>query len=107
MSITTPGLWTSSRFDRATIAAMEEAFERVCGTLHCGQALTLVKAAAAMHIMTRATEGERDPARLCAQALEAIGFRQPTGRAEKPPAVPAEHGAAAVAPLAPSGEPVA
>lgn len=100
MSITTPGLWTSSRFDRATVAAMEEAFERVCGTLHCGQALTLVKAAAAMHIMTRATEGERDPASLCAQALEAIGFR--------PPAAPAEdHPAAVAAPKAPFEEPVA
>ncbi|RAI45280.1 hypothetical protein [Rhodoplanes roseus] len=69
-------------FDRVTMATMEAAFDRVCGALGCGHALTLVKMAAAMHIMTLAQAGERDPERLSAQALLAIGFR-PT--AAEPP----------------------
>lgn len=86
-------------FDRTTIAVMETAFDRVCDTLQCGHALTLVKMAAAMHIMALAEAGERDPERLCALSLAAIGFRQP---AEPDRPVDSVESAAAVA-VAPAG----
>jgi hypothetical protein len=93
MTANFPGFPPSFTFDPPAVAAMEAAFDRVCTELRCGHALTLVKMAAAMHIMALAEQGERDPARLSEQALAAIGYRQPAGQL-----APAAPGAASVVP---------
>ncbi|NVO16552.1 MAG: hypothetical protein HXX10_21200 [Rhodoplanes sp.] len=92
-----PGFPPQFTFDPPTIVAMEAAFDKVCAELHCGHALTLVKMAAAMHIMALADQGERDPARLAQQALAAIGYRQPVERtAVQPAPTPAQPAAGSV-----------
>lgn len=88
MSVTIPPFPPKFDFDPQTIRAMEAAFDKVCAELHCGHALTLVKMAAAMHIMALADKGERDPGRLSQQALAAIGYRRPAEPDR--PAAPAE-----------------
>jgi hypothetical protein len=98
MAANFPGFPPRFAFDPVAIAAMEAAFDKVCDELHCGHALTLVKMAAAMHIMALADQGERDPVRLSEQALAAIGYRP---SAERP-----SDQSAAVQPAAGSAVPV-
>ena len=59
-------------FDDAATLAMGEAFDRACKTLQLfGSA---VPAIVANFIIAAAKDGERDPARLCEQVLQAYGI---------------------------------
>jgi hypothetical protein len=61
-------------FDDETMRAMSEAFDRVCDVLgNFGTGVT-VREIIARRIVEAAKIGERNPSRLCRQALNAMGI---------------------------------
>jgi hypothetical protein len=61
-------------FDDATSSAMGEAFDRACRSLQIIGDAVIVREIIAKRIIDVATSGERDPARLHAQALIIFGI---------------------------------
>jgi hypothetical protein len=61
-------------FDPETTKMMGEAYEAACGELGHNGAPALVKEVIAKRIIDAAQKGERDPQRLCAKALDALGM---------------------------------
>jgi len=60
-------------FDVRGTHAVSEAFDRACSAIHTqGQLDAAKKAMLAEQIIEAAKKGERDPQRLCAQALDAL-----------------------------------
>ena len=64
-------------FDSEVTAAMGEAFNLACESLHDGGQPEIVRDTIARQIIKVAGTGERDPKRLCASALEAFGIERP------------------------------
>jgi hypothetical protein len=62
-------------FDAETTKAMGEAYDVACGELGDG-GQPLVKEVIAQRIVEAAKKGERDPQRLCAKALDALGLNR-------------------------------
>jgi hypothetical protein len=63
-------------FDAETTKVMGEAYDAACGELGNGGAPALVKEVIAKRIIEAAKKGERDPQRLCARALDALGMNR-------------------------------
>ena len=61
-------------FDDETMRAMSEAFDRVCDVLGNFGAGVTVREIIARRIVEAAKIGERNPSRLCRQALNAMGI---------------------------------
>jgi hypothetical protein len=61
-------------FDDAATSAMGEAFDRACVSLHRFGSLITVREMIAKRIIAAAKNGERDPSRLCEQALILFGI---------------------------------
>jgi hypothetical protein len=61
-------------FDAETTRVMGEAYDAACGELGNGGTPALVKEVIAKRIIEAAKKGERDPQRLCAKALDALGM---------------------------------
>lgn len=60
-------------FPPDVVAIMGDAYERACRSLHDTGQPDLVKEVIAKRIIKLANEGERDPRRLCEEALKALG----------------------------------
>ena len=74
-------------FDPETTKVMGEAYDAACTELANGGSPALVKEVIAKRIIEAAKKGERDPKRLCAKALDALGLNRPTAdtrRGRKP-----------------------
>ena len=63
-------------FDAETTKAMGEAYDVACGELGADGQPALVKEVIAKRIIEAAKKGERDPQRLCAKALDALGLNR-------------------------------
>jgi hypothetical protein len=63
-------------FDDAATSAMGEAFDKACKSLRSFGTACTVREIIAKRIITVATNGERDPARLRDQALLALGIEE-------------------------------
>jgi hypothetical protein len=63
-------------FDAETTKAMGEAFDVACVEIGNGGQPALVKEVIAKRIIEAAKKGERDPQRLCAKALDALGLNR-------------------------------
>ena len=61
-------------FDDAATLAMGEAFDRACVSLHRFGSLVTAREMIAKRIIAAAKNGERDPSRLCEQALIPLGI---------------------------------
>jgi len=61
-------------FDDAATSAMGEAFDRACASLGRFASLLTAREMAATRIIDAARNGERDPIRLCEQALIPFGI---------------------------------
>ena len=61
-------------FDDAATLAMGEAFDRACVSIHRFGTLITARELIAKRIIEAAKNGERDPARLCQQALIPFGI---------------------------------
>jgi len=61
-------------FDDETTLAMGEAFDQACTSLRRFRTLITVRELIAKRIIAAAKNGERDPARLCEQALIPFGI---------------------------------
>ena len=61
-------------FDDAATFAMGEAFDRACLALHRFGSLVIAREMIAKRLIAAARNGERDPARLCDQALIPFGI---------------------------------
>jgi hypothetical protein len=61
-------------FDDAATSAMGEAFDQTCKSFRIIGCTATVREIIAMRIIDAATNGERDPARLCEQALMILGI---------------------------------
>jgi hypothetical protein len=61
-------------FDDAATFTMGEAFDRACVSLHRFGSLITVRELIAKRIIAAAKNGERDPSRLCEQALIPFGI---------------------------------
>jgi hypothetical protein len=64
----------SNVFDAETTKAMGEAFDVACGEIGDKGQPAIVKEVIAKRIIDAAKKGERDPHRLCAKALSALGL---------------------------------
>jgi hypothetical protein len=63
-------------FDPEATASMGLAFEKACRSLGNGKQAPLVREVIAKRIIDAASNGERDPDRLCERALTALGIRK-------------------------------
>jgi hypothetical protein len=72
MAISLP-FFQDAAFDSETTRIMGEAFDRACASLHDIGQPDLVKEVIARRIIEGAQTGERDPIRLSARALVALG----------------------------------
>jgi hypothetical protein len=63
-------------FDTETTRVMGEAYDAACIELGDDGQPTLVKEVIAKRIIDAAKKGERDPQRLCAKALDALGLNR-------------------------------
>ena len=61
-------------FDNTTTLAMGEAFDHACVSLHRFGTLITARELIAKRIIEAAKDGERDPTRLCQQALIPFGI---------------------------------
>jgi hypothetical protein len=61
-------------FDDETTLAMGEAFDHACMSLRRFRTLIIARELIAKRIIAAAKNGERDPARLCEQALMPFGI---------------------------------
>lgn len=61
-------------FDNTTTLAMGEAFDHACTSLRRFRTLITARELIAKRIIAAARNGERDPARLCQQALIPFGI---------------------------------
>ena len=75
MGIIVP-FFQGSGFDPETTKAMGEAFDAACKALQDPEQPELVKEIMAKRIIEAAKNGERDPHRLCAKALDALGVNR-------------------------------
>jgi hypothetical protein len=66
-----------SAFDPQTTRAMGQAFDLACQNLSIGGQPDVVKEVMAKRIVQAATNGERDPYRLAAKAMDAVGLHLP------------------------------
>jgi hypothetical protein len=68
-------IFRGAAFDPQAIQSMEAAYEKACRGLASGNSARLVREVIAKRVISAATDGERDPDRLCALALETLGVR--------------------------------
>jgi hypothetical protein len=66
--------WMERAFDPVITKAMGDAFDAACADLNVRTQTDLLKEVIAKQIILAASDGERDAARLCARALDAIGI---------------------------------
>jgi hypothetical protein len=78
MATVLPFLLNRQDFDNEAIRVMSAAFEAVCRDLHDTGQPTLVREIIANRIIEAAKKGERDPARLRAAGLAALGYDRET-----------------------------
>ena len=69
-------------FDDQATQAMGEAFDRACESLGDFGNTVTVRETVAKRIIEVAKTGKRDPAGLCRQALNALGFEGPAATKE-------------------------
>ena len=67
---------TLAAFDDETTAAMSEAFEKACQSMHDWGQPDNINKIIAKRIAKLAGRGERDPDQLCEQALKSLGFNE-------------------------------
>jgi hypothetical protein len=63
----------NSAFDPETVKSLCDAYDKACRSLHDNGQPKIVSEVIALRIISLAKEGERDPDRLCAGALTALG----------------------------------
>ena len=66
-------LFRKSDFDPETVRVLCDAYDRASRSLHDNGQPDIVKEVIARRIISLAQKGERDPDRLCARALAALG----------------------------------
>ena len=66
-------LFRKSDFDPETVKVLCDAYDRASKSLHDNGQPDIVKEVIARRIISLAQKGERDPDRLCARALAALG----------------------------------
>jgi len=71
-------------FDAETTKVMGEAYDAACDELGDRRPPALLKEVIAKRIIDAAEKGERDPERLVARALDALGLRGRVGRSSTP-----------------------
>ena len=69
--------FSDTRFDPQETHAMGEAFDLACQKLRIGGQPEVVKEIIAKRIIQAAKNGERDPYRLAAKAMDAVGIHLP------------------------------
>jgi hypothetical protein len=74
MATILPFVMKKSDFDDEATRLMGKAFDAACKDLHDTGQLALVREGIAKRIIKAATKGERDPARLRAAGLAALGY---------------------------------
>jgi hypothetical protein len=72
-------------FDAEAAAAMAEAYDKACRSMHDWGQPVIIGEIIAKRIIQLAADGERDPDELCERALKSLGFSespslQPAGR---------------------------
>jgi hypothetical protein len=70
---------SQNAFDAETTKVMGEAYDAACDELGDGRPPALLKEVIAKRIIDAAEKGERDPERLVARALDALGLRGRVG----------------------------
>jgi hypothetical protein len=68
-------LFRTSDFDPETVKLLCDAYDKASRSLHDYGQPDIVKEVIARRIISLAKKGERDPDRLCARALAALGDR--------------------------------
>ena len=66
-------LFCAAGFDPETIVLLREAYEKACKSLHDTGQPDIVTEIIVQRIIALAKKGERDPDKLCADALSALG----------------------------------
>jgi hypothetical protein len=66
-------------FDPDATAAMSEAYDRACKSMHDWGQPVIIREIIAKRIIQLASMGERDPDQLCDQALKSLGFSESPG----------------------------
>ena len=61
-------------FDTETTAAMAEAYDKACRSMHDWGQPVIIGETIAKRIVQLAADGERDPDELCERALKSLGF---------------------------------
>ena len=74
MGDTVTALFKDAAFDPDAIEALGAAYDKACRSLHDIGQPAIVQEVIARRIIQVAQTGERNPDRLCAQALLALGF---------------------------------
>jgi hypothetical protein len=62
-------------FNPAVLTILGKAYDKTLASLHYGGQLLIVRETMAVRIFELASQGERDPERLCHAALAALGSR--------------------------------
>ena len=70
-------LFRQTSFDPETIKALCDAYDKALRSLHDAGQPDVVKEVIAQRIIALAKHGERNPDRLCADALSALGNKAP------------------------------
>ncbi len=70
------GMTTLAAFDHEATAAMAEAYEKACRSMHDWGQPDAIKKIIAKRIIGLAGKGEYDPDQLCDQALKSLGFSE-------------------------------
>jgi hypothetical protein len=63
-------------FDSEATAAMAEAYDKACQSMHDWGQPVIIGEIIARRIIQLAAEGERDPDELCERALKSLGFSE-------------------------------
>ena len=66
-------LFRTSHFDPETVRVLCDAYDKASRSIHDNGQPDIVKEVIARRIISLAQKGERDPDRLCARALAALG----------------------------------
>jgi hypothetical protein len=69
--------FNGSAFDSQATHAMGEAFDLACSNMRIGGQPEVVREIMAARIIQAARSGERDPNRLAAKAMDAVGIHVP------------------------------
>ena len=69
--------FNGSVFDSQATHAMGEAFDLACANMRIGGQPEVVREIMASRIIQAAKNGERDPYRLAAKAMDAVGLHMP------------------------------